>query len=169
MFDIAVAVLEGSFDMKEYYNLTDGGAEAIYAAGYELFQHKKYDQAQKIFSILCFLDNKSAKFRYAYGVTSFMLKQYQQAEFGYRGAMLAGDYTQNLFIRLAEVCLVQQKIKEAVECLNEVIALVDSGEFKDEDSKHAAGRAAVILSGLESRSEKMEETEQEKSETAYVN
>jgi tetratricopeptide (TPR) repeat protein len=161
MFDVAMAILDGTFDVKEYYNLTDGGMEAIYAAGHEFFQHKKYDQAKRIFSILCFLDNKSAKFLYAYGVTSFMLKQYQEAEFAYRTALLAGDYTPNLFLRIAEACLAQQKIKEATECLREAVLLVESDECTDDDSKRAAGRAAVILEALNSRAEKIEEVQVE--------
>jgi tetratricopeptide (TPR) repeat protein len=157
MFDIAMSVLDGTFDIKEYYNLTDGGAEAIYAAGYEFFRYKKYEQAQQIFALLCFIDNKCAKYSYAYGAASFMLKRYYEAEISYRCALLLGDYSPNLFMRLAEACLAQQKMKEPTECLNEVILLVESGDFSDEESKHIAGRAFVILNGLNERAERAEE------------
>jgi hypothetical protein len=88
-----------------------------------------------------------------------MLKRYYEAEISYRCALLLGDYSPNLFMRLAEACLAQQKVKEATECLNEVILLVESGEFKDEESKRSAGRAFVILNGLNERAEKAKEAQ----------
>lgn len=158
MLKVATSILDGTFDVKEYYGLTEGGVEAMYAAGYELFQHKKYDKAQQIFSMLCFLDNNSKKFYYAYGVASFMLKQYMQAEIGYRAALLNGDYTPNLFLRLAEACLCQNKMKEGTDCLDEVIRLSQLDEFKNNDAKYAAGRAALILDGLSKKTKAEPET-----------
>jgi tetratricopeptide (TPR) repeat protein len=145
------SILNGTFSAKEYYGLTDGGIEAIYATGYEFFQHKKYEQAQHIFSLLCFLDNRSKKFHYALGAVSFLLKQYIQAEVEYRLALLNGEYNPNLFLHLAEACLAQNKTKETGDCLNEVIRLSKLDEFKDDnDAKHAAGRAILMLDGLNS-------------------
>jgi predicted Zn-dependent protease len=158
---IVDSIFNGTFSAKEYYGLTDGGTEAIYAAGYELFQHKKYEQAQHIFSLLCFLDNKSKKFYYALGAVSFLLKQYLQAEMAYRIALINGEYNPNLFLHLAEACLAQKKIKEASDCLNEVVRLSKLAEFKDDnDAKHAAGRAILMLNGLnlEEESEKSAES-----------
>ncbi|MDR0595526.1 MAG: tetratricopeptide repeat protein [Puniceicoccales bacterium] len=158
MLRVATAILDGTFDIKGYYGLTDGGVEAIYVAGYEFFQHKKYEQAQQIFSLLCFLDNSTPKFYYAYGAASFMLKQYFNAEIGYRAAMLTGDYTPKLFLRLAEACLWQNKIKETEDSLNEVMRLSQLDEFKDsDDAKHAASRASLILEGLKRTKAKAEE------------
>jgi tetratricopeptide (TPR) repeat protein len=154
------SILDGTFNAKDYYGLTDGGVEAMYATGYEFFQHKKYEQAQRVFSLLCFLDGRSKKFHYALGAVSFLLKQYLQAEMEYRIALLYGEYNPNLFLHLAEACLAQNKTKEATDCLGEVIRLSKLDEFKDDNTaKHAAGRAALMLGGLNSMAESKESTE----------
>jgi predicted Zn-dependent protease len=156
---IVDSIFDGTFNAKEYYGLTDGGIEAIYATGYELFQHKKYEQAQRVFSLLCFLDSKSKKFHYALGAVSFLLKQYLQAEMEYRIALLHGEYNPNLFLHLAEACLAQNKIKESSDYLNEVIRLSKSNEFKDDnDVKYTTGRAILMLEGLNSMAKSKEST-----------
>ncbi|MDR1256061.1 MAG: tetratricopeptide repeat protein [Puniceicoccales bacterium] len=150
MARIAQAIVDGTFDVKEYYGLNDASVEAIYAVGHEFYRNKKYTKALQIFSMLCFIDNKSKRFYYACGATAFMMKQYAYAEFGYRAALTVGDYSPNLFMRLAEACLAQNKIQEGKEYLEEVLRLSKLDEFKnDEFTEQALGRATIILERLE--------------------
>lgn len=154
LLDVATHILDGTFDIKEYYGITNEGLEAIYAAGYEFYKNKKYDKAQQTFSILCFLDNTSKKFYYSLGAASFMLQQYQVAEIAFRMSLMVGNYTLNVFMRLAECCLLSGKIENAVEFLEEIIRLSGVNTFKDDkESLELSVRASMILEGIKKKKE----------------
>jgi TPR repeat protein len=65
--DAADKILTGDFSLREYYGLTDGGLEAIYMVGHEMYKHKQYDKAKGVFAILCTFDPLSTKYTSACG------------------------------------------------------------------------------------------------------
>ncbi len=143
------AILDGTFDIKKYYNVTEDGLKAINAIAVQLYTNKKYEQAMNVFSILSMLDPSGDRY-YAQAAAAFMLGNYDLAFMLYSMSILFGKYTPILFEQLAECCAHLNKTELLYKYANESIRLSHEEEFKNNkvELKYAE-RAKLILGKLD--------------------
>ena len=76
--DAAAQIADGNFDIKKYYGITDDGLEAIYNIGYEMYNHKKYENAGDVFNLLTMLEPNSTKYLSACASAQYMAGNYDR-------------------------------------------------------------------------------------------
>ncbi len=147
--NIAESFFNGTFDFKDYYNVSPDGIKAIYAIGHSMYMAKKYDKAYAIFSILSILDSTAEHF-YAQAASAFMPGNYELAHVLYSMAMFQGKYTPTLLEQLAECCAHLNKVDLLRKYAAEAIRLAEEDEFKnDRNELQSAERAKLILTNLD--------------------
>jgi TolA-binding protein len=149
--EVARQIAAGEFNIKEYYGFTDEGLEAIYAIGYEMYQHKQYEKAKDIFVLLTMLDPSSVKYLSAAGSACFSLEDFQNAAVFFRFTLLGGEaFTPKNLMRLAECTLKLGNFEETKMHLQETVRLSQTDVFKDDkDSQMCSARAAMMLKFLD--------------------
>lgn len=65
--------------LRDLTSFDDETIETAYAVAYQYYESGKYQEASKIFHLLCSLDHYQAKFFIGLGACRHMMKQYQQA------------------------------------------------------------------------------------------
>lgn len=144
------SITDGTFDIKEYYGISDDAVKGIYAIGYQMYNNKKYDIANTIFSLVSTIE-PSGDYFYAQGASLFMLKNYDAALAVYGMAVLRGRYTPSVFEQMARCCAYLEKVDLLQKYAAEAVRLGKTEEFKNNKAEvHAAERSGLMLDRLNS-------------------
>ncbi|MDR1401786.1 MAG: tetratricopeptide repeat protein [Puniceicoccales bacterium] len=150
--EAAEKIIRGDFSIREYYGITDGGLEAIYMVGNEMYRLKQYDKARGVFGLLTTLEPLLPKYLAACGSANFMCKDYATAAQYFRMAMMRGDYTPKSLLRLTECVIRVNQLDVARRYIDELLKLAKSDKFKDdEESQMYASRAKMIAESIEKK------------------
>ncbi|WP_217273963.1 SycD/LcrH family type III secretion system chaperone [Shewanella sp. VB17] len=77
--DELLSFIEDGGTMGMLRNVPDDAIEQMYAVAFNYFESAKYDQAHKIFQLLCTLDHYQVRFFMGLGACRQELQQYEQA------------------------------------------------------------------------------------------
>lgn len=150
--DAAAQIADGNFDIKKYYGITDDGLEAIYNIGYEMYNHKKYENAADVFSLLTVLEPNSTKYLSACASAQYMAENYIGALTFFKISMLNGDYNPKTLMRMSECSIKLEQFDDVRRYNNEIIKLSSTDEYKnDKEVASYAERAKMINSMLDEK------------------
>ncbi|MDR3143903.1 MAG: tetratricopeptide repeat protein [Puniceicoccales bacterium] len=162
--EAAANAIAGRFDFKEYYGLSDGNLESIYGIGHEMYKHKQYEKAKGVFALLSLLEPKSQKYMSACGSACFMLKDYSAAAQYFRMAIIIGDVTPKMLMRIAECTIRLDQVDDTKRYLSELIRVASKKEFLgDKESQSCKVKAEMMLGVIKSAEEKEKKEAAEKS------
>ncbi len=159
-------ILNGTFDIKKYFDITSDAVMAIYSIGYQMYVNKKYDKAYAIFGIVDMLEPSADHF-FAHAAAAFMLKNYTIALQLYGIALLHGRYNPSILEQMAECCAYLNKVDLLQKYATESIRLSQTDEFKNNKAElKYAERAKLILDGVKELLEKQKAEASEKDNDA---
>ena len=150
--DAAAQIADGNFDIKKYYGITDDGLEAIYNIGYEMYNHKKYENAGDVFNLLTILEPNSTKYLSACASAQYMAGNYIGALLFFKMSMINGDYNPRTLMKMSECSIKLGKFDDVRRYNNEIIRLLSTDEYKeDKEVASYVERAKMINSMLDEK------------------
>ena len=150
--DAAAQIADGNFDIKKYYGITDDGLEAIYNIGYEMYNHKKYENAADVFSLLTVLEPNSTKYLSACASAQYMAENYIGALTFFKISMLNGDYNPKTLIRMSECSIKLEKFEDVKRYNDEIIKLGSDEKYKgNKEVASYVERAKMINSMIDEK------------------
>ena len=150
--DAAAQIADGNFDIKKYYGITDDGLEAIYNIGYEMYNHKKYENAGDVFNLLTMLEPNSTKYLSACASAQYMAGNYLGALLLFKMSMINGDYNPKTLMKISECSIKLEKFDDVRRYNNEIIRLFSTDEYKkDKEVASYVERAKMINSMLDEK------------------
>ena len=150
--DAAAQIADGNFDIKKYYGITEDGWEAIYNIGYEMYNHKKYENAGDVFNLLTMLEPNSTKYLSACASAQYMAGNYLGALLLFKMSMINGDYNPKTLMKISECSIKLEKFDDVRRYNNEIIRLFSTDEYKkDKEVASYVERAKMINSMLDEK------------------
>lgn len=132
--------LQGKASLREARGLDAEAMEGLYAVAHSFYNSGKYEDALKIFRLLCLYDHNNARYWLGFGYSQKILKQYADALVTLSFALVyldCGDETAEAYLQVAECCSCLGRWDEASEYASEAMKLSDDQSFHD--------RAEVIM------------------------
>lgn len=150
LMPLVKSMMMGQVTMKDLYEITDDEIEAIYSAGFNFYQHGKFDKAKEIFSSLCRLNYTDPRYFMGLAACHQMLKDYEKAIDTYSVAGLLEMTDPRPPFHAASCMLSLKKIEDAKVAFGSVIAIC--GE--KEEHKEVKKQAENLLEGLQKKEKK---------------
>jgi type III secretion system low calcium response chaperone LcrH/SycD len=86
--DVAYSVVWSMASLRQHYNISSQELEGLYALAYQKYQTGKYEEAQKLFRVLCSLDQYVLKYLLGFAATERKCGNYDNAVLLYSAAYL---------------------------------------------------------------------------------
>ncbi|MEM8622186.1 MAG: SycD/LcrH family type III secretion system chaperone [Pseudomonadota bacterium] len=86
--DAFVGLFTGTTAMRDIQGLSDDEIESMYALGFSQFQAGRYEEAEKIFALVCTMEHRERKYWMALGAARFNREQYETAVMAYSMAAI---------------------------------------------------------------------------------
>ena len=126
--------------------------EAIYNIGYEMYNHKKYENAGDVFNLLTMLEPNSTKYLSACASAQYMAGNYLGALLLFKMSMINGDYNPKTLMKISECSIKLEKFDDVRRYNNEIIRLFSTDEYKkDKEVASYVERAKMINSMLDEK------------------
>ena len=125
-------VLQGKASLYEARGLDADAMEGLYAVAHSFYSNGKYQDALKIFRLLCLYDHNNVRYWLGLGYTQKMLKEYTEALVTLTFALVyldCGDETAEAYLHTAECCSCLGRWNEARDYATEAMKLSDSQPF----------------------------------------
>ena len=143
-------VATGKARLMDVLQIPKQHMEVLYATAYSLYERDKYQEAQKIFLLLCTYDPIEVKYWEGLGATQKLLKQYKEASASYFILTQLDPFRIVYFLELAK-CLLGQNMNEgAMQCCEAVIFMANDPTFApaNKDAVECAMKAKQLLKTL---------------------
>lgn len=127
LLKVAYQMVDGTFDAKKYYGITDDMMSMFYNVGVGLFKNRQYEKAMDVFTVLTVLDPKNLDIVKAKGSCCFQLNDFMSARECFRQVIAAGEYTIKNFMRVVETSLKLHDIEATKKAAEEVLRLAKEG------------------------------------------
>lgn len=161
LMNVAYQLLNGTFDAKKYYGITDEMIDFSYGMGVELYKNKQYEKAMDVFSVLSVLDPRNIKVMKAKGSCCFQLNDFASSREYFRQAIAAGEYTIKNFMRVVETSFRLQDADVVKKAAEEIIQLAHkAGEPLSKEDAGIVERAIMFLEILSRSTTKEEDVAQ---------
>lgn len=146
---IVEAIMTEGYILKDFSPFTDEETEAVYAQAYRLVNQGQFEQAEKLFEMLCQLDHFGAKYWMGLGICRQQRKSFEQAASAYAMVGILDHENPMPALRAAE-CYMALQQWEAAES-----GLIATLHWSGDRPQHAEARAraSALLEILERRKE----------------
>ena len=124
---ITDALLEGA-PLGSLLGIRADDFEQLYALGHGFYQQARYEEASRIFGFLALHDHMEPRFILALGASLQMTGRYEEAVRVYTVAVVLDPADPVPTFHLAECLIALERIQDAVEGLEMVIAQCDPGQ-----------------------------------------
>lgn len=137
--------------LKDLKGITNEEMEACYAAAYNLYNNGRFDDADNIFTMLCYYDNRQPKYWMGLGATRQMRKLYEAAAEAYgMGFML--NFTDPRFpFHAADCFLAIKDYDRARKALVAVIEVVKTSETTKKEFLALKEQAEKLLEMIKAK------------------
>jgi len=141
---VVEAVLTKGLPLYEVRGLTTEHLEALYAIAYSRYQADLYEEAEKIFLVLCVYDHMSARYWLAAGATQVQLKKYKEAIFSFASCCALDPENPTPFYYFANCQVAVGDQRTAAEAYDLAILLSgDKPQYQDIGNDSKARRALI--------------------------
>lgn len=131
--------------LRHFKGITKQETEIIYDLGYQYYQTHKYEDAEKIFQLLCLYDHLETKFWVALGATLQLLKRYERAISVYSYSALIDPNDPRPPLHAAECYLALNNKDKAISALESAIQA--AGDKPVNKSQRSRAEALMKLLG----------------------
>lgn len=142
---------QGKARLKDVLNISDKHMETLYAIAYNYYQKNKYEDAKKLFTLLCTYDPLKYKYWEGASATARLLNSYQEAVIAYGALLQLRPMKMSYYNELAECFLKLNQKDNAKQCCEAVLVAGDSEDFRKEnpDMETCVNKAKGLLKVLE--------------------
>lgn len=142
---------EGKVRLKDVLNISDQHMETLYAIAYNYYQKNKYEDAKKLFTLLCNYDPLKYKYWEGVSATARLLNQPQEAIMAYGALLQLQPMKISYYNELAECLLKLNQKDNAKQCCEAVLVAEQSEDFQKEnpDMDVCATKARSLLKVIE--------------------
>ncbi len=142
---------EGKVRLKDVLNIPDQHMETLYAIAYNYYQKNKYEDAKKLFTLLCTYDPLKYKYWEGASATARLLNNYQEAIMAYGALLQLRPMKISYYNELAECFLKLNQKDNAKQCCEAVLVAGPSEDFRKEnpDMDACVAKAKNLLKVLE--------------------
>lgn len=143
LFDAISSMLRTGTTLGEALSdMTAGDCEAMYGAGYNLYEQGRYGDAFKVFSLVVMQNHLEPRYLFGLGCSCQMLGRYLDALQHYMAAALACVNDPRPILHAAECLVAMSRIEEARESLGLVL------DMSPDAQSPLNIRAQMLLQGL---------------------
>ena len=141
---------QGKVLLKDVLNISDEHMETLYALAYNYYQKNKYEDARKLFTLLCTYDPLKYKYWEGASATARLLNSYQEAIIAYGALLQLRPMKLSYYNELAECFLKIDQKDNAKQCCEAVLAADDAEDFRKENPDMATciAKAKSLLKAL---------------------
>lgn len=136
--DISELISQGKMRIKDALQIPDKHMEMLYAVAYNFYQDNKFEQASKIFTMLCTYDPVEVKYWEGLGATLKLLKRYNEAVCAYYALTQLHALKISYYLDLAECFMKMNQPETAKQCCEMVIFMAENETIKVENLDAAA-------------------------------
>jgi len=121
--------------------------DSLYHEAYHYYQNGRYEQSKSVFRFLTFFDLKNAKFWLGLGAADQMLKNYEEAIYSYKVALVLNENNPHVYFLIADCYIAQEKIDDAMHILKNV----EEAFGQEEKYKKLISHVALIRQSWETQ------------------
>jgi tetratricopeptide (TPR) repeat protein len=126
--DILGALSENKITFASVMQLDRKKMRTLAEQGYIKLKHGRYDEARKVFEILCFVDHKNYFHHLALGGAYHKLRKYLDAAFQYTECLKYDPENTNALVNRGEIFLKHKNYKKAAEDFRSAIIIDQEGQ-----------------------------------------
>ncbi len=144
-----VEILKGAYlglTVGDLLNMNPEALEGVYAVAYNFYNVHDYEQAEKLFKYLCFLQSKNYKYLMGLAGCSQATKKYKEAIDLYAQAGIATTLKNPIpFYHAAQCFLKLGNIESAIDSLKALAIMGDENNVEHKKCKEKAEQLLIAL------------------------
>lgn len=142
---------QGKVRLKDVLSISDEHMETLYAIAYNYYQKNKYEDAKKLFTLLCTYDPLKYEYWEGISATSRLLNEPKEAIMAYSALLQLRPMKISYYNELAECFFKLNQKDNAKQCCEAVLIAGGSDDFRKEnpDIDTCVNKAKGLLKILE--------------------
>lgn len=157
-------ILKYNVTLQQIKGITDKEMDAIYTAGYSYYNHGKYDNAAKIFSLLCQYNQNDKRYWLGLGAARQMMKRYAEALDAYSFGTMHDIEDPRFAFYGAECCIQLKQFEVAEDALEAVLTITKTSKGYENIRKRAETLMQTVKERLKSQKKAAAPSSKEKKE-----
>ena len=107
----------------EKHEMSQDLIDSLYSYAYHFYQNGKYEEAKSFFRFLTLLNMNLPKYWMGLGASDQMLKNYDEAIYSYKVAMVLNESDPYVYFVIADCYIAEGQTEKGIEVLEEAVRL----------------------------------------------